>query len=287
MQSQPTLRFQLASRYGTMRRVALRCVASSTSSAAVSETVTSPVYVCRRSHRVCVCVKSTQCVVFSFCCLCCILQPRNEQAKWRRMPHWCCALSIARCLLPALFGNRHHRRLRVRISPLAFAICLRQNSRKSQQKDDKTGYTRRQMPKCWNAAMCATERANRCRCHCCCCRVEPEEPRLPSAVSRLPNTERGEKRAHVQHADRQTAVGEGLRGRGGGRQANFFGVNAFCTKTWFFGCQRCSWRRCRRREQRCFRYVGIAARCFFFVFFFVSTIVAISYALVTVTSLTA
>lgn len=72
---------------------------------------------------------------------------------------------------------------------------------------------------------------------------------------------------------------------GGGRgQANFFGVNAFCTKTWFFGCQRSVAVDVAVAEQRC---VGVAAcRCCFFFFFLFSvfTIVAISaYALVTVT----
>lgn len=70
---------------------------------------------------------------------------------------------------------------------------------------------------------------------------------VAAEVRRLPTAEAAnaelEKRAHVQHAD----------GRAGDK--NFFGVNAFCTKTWFFGCQRCSVdvaasRRGRSRRQR-------------------------------------
>lgn len=247
-------------RHYAVRCIALRCVfdviSSSKRNCDVASVCVSPLYQC-----VCVCVDDSVCrlqlfvVYVAFCSL--ATSRRNDVE---------CPIDVALCLLPALFGYRHHRRLRVRISPLAFAICLRQNSRKSQQK--KTTEPATHTGKCQNAEMpqrvrqreriataaaAAAERSQRSR-NC----------RVPLADWQIPNEAKNVHTCSMQTDRRQWA--RGWRGRGGGRQANFFGVNAFCTKTWFFGCQRCSWRRCRHREQRCFRSVSVAAR-FFFCFF--------------------
>lgn len=50
----------------------------------------------------------------------------------------------------------------------------------------------------------------------------------------MPNEAKNVHTCSMQTDSRQAGGGR----QRGARQANFFGVNAFCTKTWFFGCQR-------------------------------------------------